>query len=338
MVISPIQNLNQELYHSYLKLIKTLLHCSNGEKTEILKLNQHLIDAHLVNVVLDLIQTTQQSASILCVELATEGSARLMKLVRELIGIYAETPLQSVSTEFAMGNVYLETKQFCKAKQSYEQALEIFRKQGDRTGEANTLALIGDTLYHQDNFTAALKFYTPARTIMLETRAKHSEAILLQQMISSCYFTSQYAEAIKLSERRLVIARELCLRSMEAHTLYALATYYEAIGCMSEAGDCYWKCWEIAQEIGASKLEIQSLKGLGDFYLNENLIEEAMDIYAECLDMASQMGYLQVEANCLQSLSKAYLCLGDEETAREYNQQSLKTKQTLDISLVEQML
>jgi ATP/maltotriose-dependent transcriptional regulator MalT len=64
------------------------------------------------------------------------------------------------------------------------------------------------------------------------------------------------------------------------------------------------------------------------------LIEEAMDIYAECLDMAVQMGYLQVEASCLQSLSKAYLCLGDTETAKEYNRQSLQTKQALGISLV----
>jgi tetratricopeptide (TPR) repeat protein len=262
--------MNQKRCQSYLELIVVLLMNSKAARCEILKCNQSLVNT-------DLVQTTLQSASVLtALRRDWYFSNTLMELVRQLLGLYTDKPLQGMSSEFVIGNVCLDMREFSKAREFYEQALDIFRTVNDRSGEGNALALIGDTFYHQDAFYQAIEYYKQAQAIFLSTCAKLSEAMVLYQMRSSYYFMSQYAQAIELTERRLVIARELLLRSLEAHALHEQGNNYQAMNNISQAEKCYKQSWAIAKEIGAGELQVQNLRGLGDFYISQGWIKDAI--------------------------------------------------------------
>jgi tetratricopeptide (TPR) repeat protein len=255
---SLLYSINQD-NRPYLKVIQALLKGSDSTKLEILQDHQDRIDVNLLDVML-------QVAAILTGQEDLSSCDLLIKLARQLLGIYADRPLEGMSAEFALGNISLDMKEFSQARNYHHQALDIFRKLNDSIGEANALAVIGDSLYEQDSFSQAIEYYKQAQTIFQETGAQQSEGMLLKKMVFCYYFMSQSGEAINLSKRRLKISQELGLRAITADSLYDLGMIYQATGKILEAGRYFNKSWTISREIGADELEALSFKGLKNFY------------------------------------------------------------------------
>ncbi|WP_460207583.1 tetratricopeptide repeat protein [Scytonema sp. NUACC21] len=306
-----------------------LLINSNSARCDIIKCNQTLIDA-------DLIQAILQKASVLKAKGEDiEGCNGLIGLARQLLGIYAEKPLKGITSKFTLGNIYLEMRKLSEAREFYNQAIDIFRMFGDRQGEGNALALIGDTFYYEDGFPQALEYYKQAQAIFLKTSAKYSEVTVLYQMLSSYSFMGEYARAIETTGQYLVVAKNLGLQSLEAHALHQQGIHYQAINAKTEAAKYYNKSWDIAREIGAGKLEIQNMRKLAKLYMDRFLIEEAIQTCHESLRMARQFRHRLEEAHCLQSLAEAYFYQGDLTRSNYYSKLSLKVKQEVGIALVE---
>ncbi len=65
-----------------------------------------------------------------------------------------------------------EISQYGKALQSWEQALTIYRKIGDRPGEANSLHNFGNAYLFLGQYKRALKFYKQSLEIFREIEAR----------------------------------------------------------------------------------------------------------------------------------------------------------------------
>ncbi|WP_166482480.1 tetratricopeptide repeat protein [Scytonema sp. UIC 10036] len=318
-------------YELYLDLIDILLVNSNNIRCEILLKNQDLINVNLLQIILKEIDFLRDKI---------EGNRlnELIELAQQLLGLYADRPLEGISSKFTLGNVYFDMGQFYKARDLYQQSLEIFRMVGDRIGEANALALIGDTFYYQDSFYLALKYYKQAHPIFLTMDIQKSEVTVLYQMLLSHYFLGEYAQAMEIGERCLEIARYLKWCFLEAHLLYRQGIHYQLLNNKVKAAMYYKKSWSIAQEIGANELQIQNMIYLGDLYLAKDLIEDAMQIYQESLKLARRLSCFLEEAYCLESLAKVFLYMGDLKRAYDSSQLSLQIKQKVGICLVQQSI
>ncbi len=78
----------------YLNLIKVLLNCPSGDELTILRANPNLIDA-------DLVQTMLEIAADLIVTRKLDASDFLMNVTGYLLGVYSSTPIKRLSSKDA---------------------------------------------------------------------------------------------------------------------------------------------------------------------------------------------------------------------------------------------
>ncbi|MBD2015207.1 CHAT domain-containing protein [Microcoleus sp. FACHB-53] len=86
--------MNQQRRRAYRNLIKALLNCPSGDEPTILKANPNLIDA-------DLVQTMLEIAAGLIVTGKLDASDFLMNVAGYLLGVYSSTPIKRLSSKDA---------------------------------------------------------------------------------------------------------------------------------------------------------------------------------------------------------------------------------------------
>ncbi|MFB2894653.1 CHAT domain-containing protein [Aerosakkonemataceae cyanobacterium BLCC-F50] len=353
--------MNEEQYQPYLNLIDVLLRCSDGEEAAILNANQDLINAELVQIML-------QIAANLKVQGNIDASNRLRNIAVQLL--------------VAMGNYFLQNQNLSQAREFYEQSLtivkqidtnigrflqvdilnnlgnsyhpphdwnlgkaidvckkslDIAKEIGYRHGEAIALTCIGKVHYSAPrewrNFPEAIRCYEQAKTIFQETGNLQGELNALYHLQDSYNYTSNYAQAIECNQRRLSIARDLNDSLLEAGALFDLGRSYDALGHLQKekAKNYYEQSLEIAKIIDSEScwLQIRSLQGLGSYYRVKGYLADAKKNYQKSLEIAENIGEKQGQANALQDLAEIYYDEGNLEQAWNYNEQSLELKQKL---------
>jgi CHAT domain-containing protein len=352
--------MNEEQYQPYLNLIDALMKCSDGEEAAILNANQDLIDAELVQIMLQIAANLKVQGNIdasnrlrnIAVQLLVaignyflqnqnlsqarefyEQSLTIVKLIDTNIGRFLQVDILN-----NLGNSYHHDWNLGKAIDVCKESLDIAKEIGYRHGEAIALTCIGKVHYlaprEWRNFPEAIRCYEQAKTIFQETGNLQGELNALYHLQDSYNYTSNYAQAIECNQRRLSIARDLNDRLLEAGALFDLGRSYDALGHLQKekAKNYYEQSLEIAKTIDseyARRLQIRSLQGLGSYYRVKGYLADAEKNYQKSLEIAENIGEEQGQANALQDLAEIYYDQGNLEQAWNYNEQSLELKQKL---------
>lgn len=100
--------MDEQRQQSYLSLIDRLLTCENGQEPEILRVNQHLIDA-------DLVQTMKRVVGVLIQREASQQAEWLRQLANQLAEALATSPLSETRDRVAYRQVRSFQERFGKA-------------------------------------------------------------------------------------------------------------------------------------------------------------------------------------------------------------------------------
>jgi CHAT domain-containing protein/Flp pilus assembly protein TadD len=221
------------------------------------------------------------------------------------------------------GNQQLDTSQFEAAKQSFQQALTLYREIKDRQGEGWALGSLGGAYLNLGDYAQAIDYLKQLLAIAREIHDRQSESKALGNLGIAYGSLGDYAQAIDYLKQDLVIAREIHNRQGEGKALGNLGNAYYSLGDYAQAIDYSKQLLAIAREIHDRQSEGKALGNLGIAYRNLGDYAQAIDYQKQWLAIAREIHDRQSEGKALGNLGNAYYSLGDYAQAIDYQKQDL---------------
>ncbi|MGE0134931.1 MAG: AAA family ATPase [Dehalococcoidia bacterium] len=222
-----------------------------------------------------------------------------------------------------LANWFSNTGDAGSAVRLHEEALGIFRRRGDRAGEAQTLDLLGMACTQQMDFVGAARHYREAIPLLEEARDREtlSSALASIQIGSGTRQSDMTTPALTLREGSdygryaLRIAREAGRRPSEAYALWQLAFSLGPQGLYDEALAGAEGALRIAQEIGHTQWEIAARCVRGALMTDLLAFERARRSLERAAEQAAAMssGLWLAQAQAL--LIDALVASGEREAA-----------------------
>ena len=204
-----------------------------------------------------------------------------------------------------------------------EQSLTIFRKIGDRQGEANALNSFGVCYEYIGDYTKAIDYFEQSLTIDREIRERELEANALGNL-GECYRAlGKIERAIQYNEEALAIAQNIGYRGTEAGVLDELGNCYREKEQYQKALDYYAKSQGIFQAIGYRTEQAEGLVDLAECYLDKGDYQQAIDHYQEALAIAAEIGTVGTKWKAHWGLGKAHWKSGKLTQAKTFYDQAI---------------
>jgi CHAT domain-containing protein/Tfp pilus assembly protein PilF len=221
----------------------------------------------------------------------------------------------------------LEAKR--KSVEKYYEALDLYRRAVDRSGEAGTLNRIGEVYYGLGETQKALEKFNEALPITRAIDARMVEAEILNNIgvVYRAMGDTQKAMG-KLSEA-LSIWRAAGDRRGEAETLHNIGSLYLSQGDMQKALEKYNEALPIKQAMGDRSGEAYALNHIGVIYRSSWEMQKALEKFDEALSVFLVAGDRRGEAQTLNQIGEVYLLLGEMQKALEKFGEALPIRQAI---------
>jgi len=153
-------------------------------------------------------------------------------------------------TEITLGNAAELAGRTHSAQQHYLRALDTFRKNGDRQGEASSLNNLGNIAETRGDLAEAERLQRESLAIEREIGDRQGEASSLNNLGNIAHTRGDLAEAERLQRESLAIRREVGDRQGEATSLNNLAVLAASRGDTDEQRRLNTEVVKIHREIG----------------------------------------------------------------------------------------
>src|SRR5262245_26773718 len=181
--------------------------------------------------------------------------------------LYREAELLSQGT--------LEAKR--KSIEKYHEALELYRRATDRSGEARTLNDIGTVYWSLGETQKALDKYNEALPILRAVGDRIWEAAALHNMGVVYHSLGEMQKALDKYNEALPILRAVGDRVVEANTFSAIGLVYHSLGEMQKALEKYNEALPIMRAMGDRNGEAVTLNNIGGVYQLLGEMQKALE-------------------------------------------------------------
>lgn len=253
----------------------------------------------------------------------------------------------------------------------FEKALALFRKEGDRKGEAITTGLIGNCYKKFGEHPKALEYLQRALAMKRELGDRVEEGKTLSHLGLLYWEMSQYPQAIEHFDKAIAIGHELGDRILEASARNNLGLVYDELGEYRRSLDQYSRALELYKgtdfergisdtigNIGGKHLLLgeyaqaltyyqQSLaiderlklkpaitvdlENIALCYVGLGRAQEAIQTLDRALSIAKEAGLKKEEADCQKAKGSALVQLGKYTEALDWYRQALQTYQQVGL-------
>jgi len=222
-----------------------------------------------------------------------------------------------------IGNVNRLLGDSISAIDYYKEYLAITRKIDDRHGEGVALGNIGNAFYQLGNLRQAIEFYKQDLTITREIGDRQGEAQVLGNIGNAYYELANPHRAIEFYKQNLDIAREIGDRHGEGIALGNLGSAYYQLGDLCQAMEYYEQDLAIAREMGDRYGEGAVLGNQGNVYADLGNHHRAIELYEQHLAISREIGDRFGEGTALGNIGNVYADLGEVQGAIEFYEQHL---------------
>ena len=198
-------------------------------------------------------------------------------------------PLALAHAHYLLGHAQAETDDYEAADPNVRQALDMFRKLGDRANEAVVLNGLASMLEKQERYPEALAVALDALRMLKAVGHWWTQAILENGVGWLYAHLGQYDQALTHCQRALSLHRDSGHRGGTADTLDSLGYVYLHLSDIAAAKAHYTKAIEAYREIGAPFGEGNSLAGLGDALLSEGDLGAAEAAWRESVAILDRL-------------------------------------------------
>ncbi|MEA5476760.1 tetratricopeptide repeat protein [Pseudanabaena galeata UHCC 0370] len=246
------------------------------------------------------------------------------------------------------GQQFMQSKQYQKAIDSWQQSLIIFRQLGDFKAELTVLYAIGANYFLLGDLQKGQKFLLQSIELARKVGDRETEAQstdLLNQVNQTLLSAtsqdrkveadrlvkqgnqqsqiSQFDLAIQLWQQALTIYREIKYQQGEAGTLGNLGNTYRSLGKYDKAIEFYLQNLVIERELKNRLGEVNTLRNLGLAYSALAKYDKAIEYHLQSLAMSREIKNHLYEGAALENLGLAYSTLGKYDKAIEFHLQLL---------------
>jgi ppGpp synthetase/RelA/SpoT-type nucleotidyltranferase/TPR repeat protein len=200
---------------------------------------------------------------------------------------------------------YLSVKQNEELKHQME-TLQMNRENGNRQGEANTLANIGFIYSSKGNQDEALKYFSQAVQINSEIGGKQGEANQLLNLSATYRLKGDLEKALKFSNQALEIHKQIDYKQGEANALGLIGNILSDEEKFLEALKYYNESLDIYRNTGYKRGEAVQLNNIGSLYKNQKDISQALKFYNDAIEICKDSKYIQGEVDSLYNLGCLY--------------------------------
>lgn len=256
----------------------------------------------------------------------------------QALNIFAseDTTLQGAQHIYAqaligLGVVQRQLSQFAHAKASYEQALIVSRKSGNRKAEGDTLNGLGALAYHQRHLAEARSYYHQALTMRQAIGDRDGEGTSLFNLGVVAQDMGDYEQALATFAQALAIQQATGNRWEEVNVLMALGVLYQELGHLDQAQTYLQGGLVISHEIGDEAGEAYVLSNLGLVVRDQGNLEQAEHLLTRGMELIHTQDDLAQEAFFLSYLSTISLRAGQFDQAVERAQAALQLRRQLGL-------
>jgi tetratricopeptide (TPR) repeat protein len=152
-----------------------------------------------------------------------------------------------------------------KKSRYFLEAVALFRAEGDRASEEQTLFTQGDLAENHHRYEEATLYFEQALAISRERGDRASEAVALSYLGSVAQSHGRRQEAARYYEQSMVIDRDIGNRRSEGSALFNLGSLAKTQGRLEEAARYYEQSLSISEELGetfSADITREMLEGL----------------------------------------------------------------------------
>ena len=228
-----------------------------------------------------------------------------------------------------IGLVYSALGDKPKALSYFDQALQLKKQVGDRSGEASTLNNIGLVYSALGDKPKALSYYEQALLLKKQVGDHLGEATTLSNIGDVYAALGDKPRALSYYEQALLLKKQGGDRSDEATTLNNIGIVYSALGDKPKALSYYEQALQLKKQGGDRSGEATTLNNIGRVYDALGDKPKALSYYEQALPMRKQVGDRSGEATTLRNIGLVYSALGDKPRALSYFEQALQLRKQM---------
>jgi eukaryotic-like serine/threonine-protein kinase len=211
-----------------------------------------------------------------------------------------------------------------------EQALELFRRLGERRLEAAALLSLWPIYLQEGRMESIQSISEQALALARQLGDQDLEADALKALAMHRHALGLFPEAHRFAEQALAICRRIGDLASEAEALSKVGMLHETQGHYQQACWFHERALELYRRIGDRLGESLELGNLGNTYAYLDRVDEAREVVEQALAIHRQNGDRRLEAMDLRSLSGLHLRQGQFEQAREICRQALELHREVD--------
>ena len=202
-----------------------------------------------------------------------------------------------------------------KSIDKYQEALKLYRRAGDRRGEAETINNIGEIYYNLGEKQKALETTTEALPIFRAAGDRGGEAVALHNIGAVNRSLGETQKALEKYNESLAISQAIGDRNLEVATLGGIGAAYWALGERRNALEKHNEVLTIARAIGDRNQESVTLSNIGVAYWSLGEQRNALEKFNESLPISRAIGDRNQEAITLNNICMAHMELGERQKA-----------------------
>jgi CHAT domain-containing protein/tetratricopeptide (TPR) repeat protein len=254
-----------------------------------------------------------------------EARRKSVEKYQEALELYRRAGARSeeANTLKNVGDVYLGLGEMQKALEKLNQALPLWRMVGDRKGEANTLNDIGVVYLSVGDMQKALEKFNEALPLSRAVGDHIGEAQILTNIGPVYRVLGDMQKALEKYNEALPLWRMVGERSGEAYTLINTGTLYVNLGETQKALENFNEALPIWRMVGDRKGEANTLNSIGAVYLSVGEMRKALEKFNEALPILQGVGDRLGEATTLGNIGTVYQSLGERQKALDKLKEAL---------------
>lgn len=225
-----------------------------------------------------------------------------------------------------ISKIYILTGKSSVALQYLMEALNIYKEEGNKQGEASTLMHLGILNHYLNNPEEALNYYKKSSAIAEDIGFREiSVANLTNIALVYSEFLEKPKEALKYHQKALDANKEMGDKQGEAISLGNIGLIYAKFFEKPTDALTYFKnAQTINEEIGSKKGIASDTGNIGFAYQRLGKPEEALKYHQKALETNKQIGFKKGEAINLSNMGINYDNLGKHKEALKYHQKALE--------------
>ena len=157
------------------------------------------------------------------------------------------------------------------------------------TAEADRLRTLGDQRVNEDQFQEALKLYQQAIDLYRKEGNRLAEGLTLRGMGNAYLGLKEFEKALEAQQGALKIARSIDNANLEIRALNNIGNIYQELKQLQKAIDFYQQGLQRAQSTQNDRLAQGVAKGLGDAYRRLNQSQQSLEAYNLALALGRKL-------------------------------------------------